>query len=47
MVTQDRIKRPKGKLKGEGNWKPHEEKDSQKVQSDARYALSMSKRGRK
>jgi hypothetical protein len=47
MATQDRIKSPKGKLKGEGNRKPHEEEDSQQVQSDDWYALSMSKRGKK
>jgi hypothetical protein len=47
MVTQDRIKRPKGKLKGKGNWKPLEEVDSLEVQSEAWYVLSMKKRGRK
>jgi hypothetical protein len=47
MTTQDRIKRHKGKINGEGNWKPHEEEDSQQVKSDAWYALSMSKRGGK
>jgi hypothetical protein len=47
IVTQDRNKRPKGKLNGEGNWKPHEEEDSLEVQSEAWYILSMKKRGRK
>jgi hypothetical protein len=47
MITQDRIKRPKGKLKGKGNWKPLEEVDSLEVQSEAWYVLSMKKRGRK